>query len=219
MEHPSPAADQAHWNAAYDTRGETGVSWFQSSPTTSLELLEAEGITNEDAVIDVGGGASTLVDALVDGGYRDVTVLDVADVALALAAQRLGERASGVQWRCLDIRDWTPERTYDIWHDRAVFHFLTSDADRRHYVEALRQGLAPTGIALFGTFALDGPTHCSGLEVVRYDAASLAVTLGPSFAVTDLGREEHRTPQGATQHFQWCVVRHALTPGQRDEPT
>ncbi|WP_332811626.1 class I SAM-dependent methyltransferase [Sphingomonas sp.] len=199
---------QAHWQGVYTTKGSDAVSWFQPSPEPSLRMMDALGIKAPASLIDVGGGASTLVDELVARGFK-VTVLDIADAALAISRERLGEAAKGVEWRVVDITIWRPDRVYDVWHDRAVFHFLTEAGDRERYIAALKAGLAPGGAAIFATFAEDGPERCSGLPVVRYSADTLATELGPDFALAHHTRETHLTPWGSEQSFTWAGFRRA----------
>lgn len=198
---------QAHWDRVYTTKGETEVSWFQERPALSLDLFQAAGATPRSAVVDIGGGASRLVDALVALGYEDVTVLDIAGAALDAARVRLGQKAASVRWLVADVTRWQPDRQYDLWHDRATFHFLVDEADRRAYVDTLRRALASGGHAVIGTFAPDGPERCSGLPIVRYDPASLAATLGPDFALVESRREAHQTPAGAIQSFNFGLFR------------
>ena len=196
-----------HWQHVYTTRLETEVSWFQATPSLSLELIQSVGAVDQIAILDVGGGASRLVDVLLDHGCTDVTVLDVSEAALSATWARLGSHAAGVQWIAADATLWDPPRQYDLWHDRAAFHFLTDANDRAAYVERLTTALASGGHAIIATFALDGPERCSGLPVVRYDAAMLATTLGNGFTLVDTRREDHRTPMGTSQRFQYCVFR------------
>lgn len=193
----------AHWQNVYATKGETEVSWFQESPTISLELIAATGAGRETAIIDIGGGASRLVDALVAKGYCSVTVLDLSDAALQAAKQRIGQAAQTVTWIAADVTEWTPNTHYDVWHDRAAFHFLTGQRDRDAYKERLMKALRPGGQAIIGTFSLQGPEQCSGLPVVRYDARSLGDFLGPAFRLMDARDHEHRTPWGSSQCFQF----------------
>lgn len=199
------AARKIHWQGVYTTKREDGVSWFQETPTPSLELLALIHATIDSAIIDIGGGASRLVDALVGRGYRDMTVLDLSAAALAMAQARLAAQAQQVNWIVADVTDWKPERQYDIWHDRAAFHFLTEAADRQAYADRLRQALRPGGYAIIGTFAKDGPEMCSGLPVIRHDAESLAAILGAEFALVDSRRHEHITPWGTVQNFQFST--------------
>ena len=198
---------QAHWQNVYTSKSENEVSWFQESPAPSLALI-AELDTSPDAdIIDIGGGASRLVDHLLDLGFHDVTVLDLSAAALDAAKARLGERAGRAHWFVADATTWEPPRTYDLWHDRAAFHFLTEARDRDAYIARLRQGLKIGGHAIMATFALDGPEKCSGLPVMRYDAARLGQTLGPEFMLLQSGRSDHATPWGSQQHFQFSVFR------------
>ena len=198
---------QAHWQRVYKEKDENQVSWFQERPTISLELIEAAGLDRSSAIIEIGGGASRLVDVLGETGYRDLTVLDVSESAVSIAKMRLGERAGMVNWIVADVTQWKPARSYDLWHDRAAFHFLTEASDRAAYIDRLTKAVQPGGHAIIGTFALDGPERCSGLPVVRYDAAQLSATLTPSFALVDMRRHDHKTPWGAIQHFQFSVFR------------
>ena len=198
-----------HWRKVYTDKQPDEVSWYQATPAPSLDALGRLGAGPEQSLIDIGGGASTLVDALLDRGWRDVTVLDIAAPALAAAQARLGQRAASVHWEVADITTWQPQRRHDIWHDRAVFHFLTEPDQRAAYLRALEAGLATDGLAIIATFALDGPEKCSGLPVERYDAAKLAATLGPGFRLVEDWREEHLTPWGSPQAFTWCAFRRA----------
>ncbi len=195
----------AHWENVYRTKGEREVSWFQEIPSTSSELIRSVGATRHSAIIDIGGGASRLVDALVAEGYQAVTVLDLSESALAAAKARLGQSAARVTWIAADVVKWPPLQRYDVWHDRAAFHFLTDAADRSAYVECLREALRPGGYAVIATFALDGPERCSGLPVIRYDAASLGEVLGDDFNLVETRRHDHHTPMGGTQRFQFSV--------------
>ena len=197
----------AHWENVYRTKGERDVSWFQETPAVSLALIAAASATRESAIIDIGGGASRLVDALLDEGYADVTILDVSEAALAAAKARLGNAAARAGWIVSDVTAWKPPRRYDLWHDRAAFHFLTDAADRRAYVDCLTQALRPGGHAIIATFALDGPERCSGLPVVRYDATSLGHALGSDFDLIETRRHDHATPMGSTQRFQFSLFR------------
>lgn len=197
-----------HWDHAYRRRGSRGVSWYQPAPAVSLELVGLLGVARSDPVVDVGGGASTLVDALVAGGFEDVTVLDVSAVALDEARQRTGD-PPGVHWVCADVAAWRPARRYRLWHDRAVFHFMVDDADRALYLLALRAGVARGGAVVMATFAPDGPRACSGLPVARYSAGELAAVIGEDFVVEVTRTEEHTTPDGTVQPFTWVAGRFA----------
>ncbi len=193
----------SHWENVYQTRAERDVSWFQQNPAISLDLIRATGITNTASIIDIGGGASRLVDALLDAGFEAVSVLDLSEKALATSKARLGARAAKATWIAADVTAWRPSQTYDVWHDRAAFHFLTDPKDRAAYAERLLQAVASGGHVIIGTFALDGPERCSGLPVVRYDAASLGAVLGPSFGLVESRNDAHKTPAGAIQRFQF----------------
>jgi SAM-dependent methyltransferase len=203
---------QAHWQNVYTKKGENEVSWFQENPAPSLELIAQVGATADSAIIDIGGGASRLVDHLIDRGFQEVTVLDLSEAALEAAKARLGGSAAKVQWIIADATVWEPQKSYDIWHDRAAFHFLTEDRDRFAYVARLERALKVGGHAIFATFALDGPEQCSGLPVVRYDPAGLGQTLGRAFRLVHTRRHAHATPWGSDQSFQFSVFRHRSSP-------
>lgn len=196
-----------HWNRVYSEKNPSSVSWFQPEPEPSLRALDRFGAKVTSSLIDVGGGASNLVDALLERGWQDLTVLDIAPSALDRARARLGDTADDVVWEVADVTIWHPGRRYDVWHDRAVFHFLVQPEQRAAYREALAEGLAEDGLVIMATFALDGPDRCSGLPVERYDAEKLAQELGPSLALLETWREEHVTPWAATQAFTWCAFR------------
>jgi trans-aconitate methyltransferase len=201
------ASRSAHWQNVYTTKGEGEVSWFQENPAPSLELIEMVRPSPHAAIVDIGGGASRLVDRLLDAGFDNLTVLDLSEAALEVSKARLGNRASHVRWVAADVTAWEPPQTYDLWHDRAAFHFLTEDAARVAYVDRVKKALKRTGHAIIGTFAPDGPERCSGLPVMRHDAASLAAALGAEFELIDARRHEHVTPWGSTQHFQFSTFR------------
>ena len=203
---------QSHWEKVYATKRENEVSWFQETPALSLELIRLVGAIQNSAIIDIGGGASRLADCLVSQSYQDVTVLDLSATALASARARIGDNANQVTWIAADVTSWEPSRTYDVWHDRAAFHFLTDPNDQAAYIARLRRALRPGGHAIIGTFALDGPERCSGLLVSRHDAGSLAVTLGAGFELIDTRRHEHATPRGAIQKFQFSTFRRLSLP-------
>ncbi|MVT55606.1 methyltransferase domain-containing protein [Bradyrhizobium yuanmingense] len=196
-----------HWDHVYATKGEAEVSWHQDSPATSLAMIRAAGSDRDTAIIDVGGGASRLVDALLQDGYRDIAVLDLSANALEAAKKRIGQAASTVDWIVADATTWRPARTYDVWHDRAAFHFLTDPRDRAAYVQRLRSAVKPGGHVIIATFAPDGPEKCSGLPVQRHDSASLAAELGPEFELIETRSETHHTPWDSTQAFQFSRFR------------
>ncbi|MGH9096226.1 MAG: class I SAM-dependent methyltransferase [Acidimicrobiales bacterium] len=194
---PNSTARARHWDAAYESRGVTGVSWFQTEHTVSLELFALLEISPGAAIIDIGGGSSLLLDRLLGLGYTDLSVLDVSETALGGARKRVGQGAP-VSWLRQDLLSWHPERRYDLWHDRAVFHFLTEDTDREAYLDRLHSSLAPNGGLVMATFAEDGPEYCSGLPVSRYSADALSNVLGPRFEVVEVRRELHTTPAEST---------------------
>lgn len=198
---------QAHWQNVYTKKGENEVSWFQENPAPSLELIAQVGATSTSAIIDIGGGASRLVDNLVELDFENITVLDLSEAALEAAKDRLGGRAARIQWIVADATVWEPREAYDIWHDRAAFHFLTEERDRAAYIARLEGALKVGGHAIIATFALDGPERCSGLAVVRYDPVSLGQTLGRTFQLVDTRRHAHATPWGSNQSFQFSVFR------------
>ena len=199
------AASEGRWERVYETRSTDEVSWFQAEPSVSRRLVEA-AVGTQGSVVDVGAGASRLVDLLLDDGFSDLTVLDLSARALAVVRQRLGPRSTEVTWVRGDVLDWHPGRSFDVWHDRAVFHFLTDPQDRSRYVELVQRVVHPGGTVIVATFAPDGPTHCSGLPVSRSDAASLATVFGEAFVLGHAEREEHLTPSGAVQPFTWAVL-------------
>jgi ubiquinone/menaquinone biosynthesis C-methylase UbiE len=190
----------AHWDRAYE-RPADAVSWYQPSAQTSLELISAAEISTEQPIVDVGGGASTLVDGLIEHGYRDITVLDVAQKSLDVARERLGAGAQAVSWVVADITTWQPGRAYGCWHDRAVFHFLTEAADRDAYRRCLARAVEPGGSIIIGTFAEDGPERCSGLPVRRYSAQQLEDEFRQVARLAESRHEQHRTPSGGSQSF------------------
>ena len=194
----------AHWDTVYASRGPTEVSWFQREPHLTLHLLELLGIDPDATVIDIGGGASTLVDRLAGRGFRDLTVLDISAAALDLARARIGADAP-VDWLPADVLTWAPDRAYDLWHDRAVFHFMVDPTERDAYLSTLGRAV-PDGSVILATFAPDGPDSCSGLPVARYSPAELADLLG-GFEIVEAGRDVHITPAGATQPFTFVAAR------------
>lgn len=196
-----------HWHNVYATKGEAEVSWFQDHPAISREMIQAAKPDRNAAIIDIGGGASRLVDALLQDGYRHIAVLDLSANALDASKKRIGAAAARVDWIVADATTWRPVTTYDIWHDRAAFHFLTDAGDQLAYVERLRSAVAAGGQVIIATFALDGPEKCSGLPVQRHDSASLSAVLGPEFELVDTRSEVHHTPWKSTQAFQFSRFR------------
>ncbi len=203
-----------HWDSVYGTRPTDEVSWFQREATTSLRLI-ASVCPPTAAVVDIGAGASRLVDTLLDVGWSDVTVLDVSATALSLVHDRITQgvgdpprdRAGSVSFVVADVLTWQPERAYDAWHDRAVFHFLARPDQRELYVARAANALPAGAAIVLGTFAADGPTQCSGLPTARYDADGLAAVFEPGFRLEHAEREEHVTPSGVVQPFTWAVLR------------
>jgi 2-polyprenyl-3-methyl-5-hydroxy-6-metoxy-1,4-benzoquinol methylase len=198
---------QAHWENVYQTKGEREVSWFQESPAISLDLIRATGVKMDASIIDIGGGASRLADALLDAGFQAITILDLSEKALLTSKARLGEQSAKVKWVAADVTVWQPSEIYDVWHDRAAFHFLTDPRDRAAYAERVLRAVRPGGHVIIGTFAPDGPERCSGLPVVRYDAASLGNILGPSFELVESRNHAHQTSTGTIQRFQFSRFR------------
>ena len=201
---------KSHWEKIYETKDATKVSWFQEHPELSFQFIEQTGMDKTGQIIDVGGGASTLVDDLLANGYEHVTVLDISGAALQVAQQRLGPLASKVTWMEANIIEADlPESFYDVWHDRAVFHFLTRAEDRALYVKAVRRSVKTGGHVIVATFGLEGPLRCSGLNIVRYSPDSLHDEFGSDFELIDTTTELHHTPSGNEQKFIYCYCRKA----------
>lgn len=199
---------KSHWENVYSAKETTAVSWYQQHAECSLALVRNTGMGKPAAIIDVGGGASTLVDDLLADGYSDVTVLDLSAAALATAKQRLGARAAQVQWLEADVTDaGLSSQRYDVWHDRAVFHFLTEPQQRQAYVETVFRAVKPGGHVIVATFAEDGPAQCSGLPVMRYAASELHAQFGEAFTLVKHVKESHHTPTGNVQQFVYCYCR------------
>ena len=206
-----PESVKDHWDRVYSLQGRQAVSWFQPHAERSVRMIGETGVTTAAPIIDVGGGSSTLVDDLIEGGYTAVTILDISAAALASAMARLGARSGLVRWLEADITTAVlPEAAYELWHDRAVFHFLTAPGQRAAYVERMFRALKPGGYAIVATFAQDGPTRCSGLPVVRYSPETLQAALGPSFELLGYENEDHRAPSGVLQRFVYCRFRKAM---------
>lgn len=206
MDHVSPTQD--HWQQVYQTKAPDSVSWYQPTAARSLTLLREGGLGPQSAVIDVGGGASRLVDALLEEPVGSITVMDLSEAALDLARQRLGERTREVTWLVGDITKVSlPAQAYDLWHDRAVFHFMTTPESRQAYLQRLQHALMPGGHVVMSTFAEDGPERCSGLPVQRYSRQELMHALGPRFVLLAHERELHTTPSGAQQAFNHALLR------------
>lgn len=199
-------SDQTHWEQVYSTKARDAVSWYQPRPETSLRLIQALELPASAALIDVGAGASGLPDELLALGFTDITLLDLSAAGLELTRQRLGPVAEQLHWLVGDIIQIAlPAARFDLWHDRAVLHFLTEPEQQAAYVNQLRQALRPGGHVLLATFAPDGPERCSNLPVRRYDAPALAALLGNGFCLMQQQRERHVTPWGSEQLFQWVL--------------
>lgn len=199
---------KSHWEHIYQTKDATQVSWYQDHSRQSLRFIAQTGIAKTGQIIDVGGGASVLVDDLLRDGYQHITVLDISAAALETARHRLGAQADKVTWLETDIlKAKLPQRIYDLWHDRAVFHFLTEPEDRRRYVNVVKEAVKPGGHVIVATFASDGPERCSGLQVSRYDPLSLHHEFGSDFDLLDSTSEVHYTPFGTEQKFIYCYCR------------
>ncbi len=204
----SSTSRKTHWEQVYQDKPVDQVSWFQREPRRSLELIEASGMSKDAPIIDVGAGASVLVDQLLLNGYTDLSVLDISKNALDISKRRLGNRAIDVAWLVDDVTEFQPGRSYALWHDRAVFHFLTDPSQQSAYRSALMRALASGGQAIIGTFAVDGPLRCSGLEIAQYDAVSMQVVMGADFTLLQESRESHVTPAGSIQNFAWFRLRY-----------
>jgi SAM-dependent methyltransferase len=196
-----------HWEGVYAERSPLEVSWYQAHPDLSLSLIEACRPSGETAVIDVGAGASVLIDRLLEAGYVRPAVVDISARALRHAQERLGGRAAEVDWFEADVCDFRPPRQFDIWHDRAAFHFLNTPEEQSRYAGVVSAALRPGGHAIIATFAPDGPEKCSGLTVARHDEASIQAALGPKFELVEVRREAHETPGGAVQHFNYFLLK------------
>lgn len=195
-----------HWDEKYGSAGPDSLSWYQAVPTPSLEIIDALALAPDTPILDVGGGASTLVDELLDRGFSDVSVLDVSDAAIHSVRQRLDGR-DGFHWTVDDLLTWEPDRTYGLWHDRAVLHFFVDPGDRTRYRDVLRKTVGPGGAVIIATFAPDGPTSCSGLPVKRWSFDEISEFLGEDFIIVESRRQEHVTPADRVQPFTWLASR------------
>jgi 2-polyprenyl-3-methyl-5-hydroxy-6-metoxy-1,4-benzoquinol methylase len=203
----TPAHDfDSHWEAVYQSKDPRDVSWYQASPAMSLSLITQHSSHHQD-IVDVGAGASLLIDSLLAAGYRQPCALDVAEPALLVSRQRLGGRADDVDWQVADVLNWRPQRRFDVWHDRAVFHFLTDPSERACYLDTLLEATHQRAVVIVGTFGPEGPQYCSGLPVARYSALELAGQFCGAFTLIDQHEESHLTPAGAVQAFTWVVLR------------
>lgn len=196
-----------HWENVYREKSPLEVSWYQKEPVLSLSLIANADLAPDAAIIDVGGGSSVLVDRLCDAAYTNISILDISGNALEHVKTRLKNKAGRVHWHEQDITCFKPSRRFALWHDRAVFHFLTDPRDRERYVDVLRQALEPSGHIIIMTFAIDGPSKCSGLDIVQYDWEKLSSELGPGFKLIETGHEVHDTPAGGQQKFAYFHFR------------
>jgi SAM-dependent methyltransferase len=204
---------QEHWDEVFTTKADEAVSWFQATPETSLRLIRACQLPKDAAILDVGAGASRLPDALLAEGYSNLVVLDISAAALERTRTRLGDKGRPVRFIVGDVSAWQPDCTVDVWHDRAVLHFLTEAQDRLAYAEALRQAVRPGGFVLISGFAPSGPERCSGLPVLRADAGAIATLLGPGFDLLEAFEEDHQTPSGGQQRFVFTRFQRQDAPG------
>lgn len=196
---------ESHWENVYQTKAADNVSWYQERPERSLSMIAEAALAKDAPIIDIGAGASRLVDYLLAENYSQISLLDISQTALEVSKKRLGEKAAHLQWLVGDITSIElPKATYALWHDRAVFHFLTEEGQRRRYHEQLLASLAPQGHLIMATFALDGPNQCSGLNVMQYDAENLEAFLGDSFRLISYQSEKHITPWESEQRFIYC---------------
>ncbi len=206
MKTDETTGDGRHWDTTYNDRGPSGVSWYQKEPTISLSMIDRLEIDTNAGVIDIGGGTSFLIDRLGERGFQDLSILDISSKALEISKNRLAH-STRVSWINENVLTWTPTRKFDLWHDRAVFHFLVDKASRDRYLSTLRAALNIGAGLIVATFAKDGPTQCSGLNVERYSADELAATLGDGFEVVHSQREEHYTPNSVLQPFTWLAAK------------
>lgn len=201
-------SDKKHWDAIYASKQTKQVSWFQEHAALSMQFIHDAGVAADAHILDVGAGASVLVDDLLNAGYHTLSVLDISVAALHAAKERLGLKAAGVKWIEADVTQLElPEASIDVWHDRAVFHFLTDSLDRQRYVQTVLRVVKPGGHVLVATFAEDGPLKCSGLDIVRYSPDTLHQEFGSAFKFVKSAKELHRTPSGADQSFVYCYFR------------
>ena len=207
---------KSHWKKVWTNNQETEVSWFQEKPAMSLELIRQYAGVHQETILDVGGGSSRLVDALLEEKFRRVGVMDIAEPALKAAQTRLGDRAKLVEWIEADVLYYTPNHEWDVWHDRAVFHFLTESSDRALYVQTVAKTLSPSGLMVISTFGPEGPTRCSGLDVMRHSADSLLDAFGAGFEVVESRYEIHHTPDNKEQQFVYSVFRRGGVEGHGD---
>ena len=196
---------KTHWQNIYKEKNPLEVSWYQKKPNLSLDLIRKTGVSSNDAIIDVGGGSSILVDYLLKEGFKNLSVLDISENSLASARERLGDDANSIEWIETDITEFKPLQKFSVWHDRAVFHFLTGKSDRKKYVEVLKEGLHSGGYLVIAAFSIGGPKKCSGLDIVQYDAIKLFAELGNNFELVEEKKEIHVTPTNKKQNFTYFL--------------
>ncbi|MFA6057563.1 MAG: class I SAM-dependent methyltransferase [Taibaiella sp.] len=196
-----------HWENIFTNKQDNQKSWFEDYPAISMQLITEQNLDKDAAIIDIGGGDSHLVDALIAAGYTNITVLDISEKALDNARVRLGKPGDNVKWIVADICTFIPEEKYDLWHDRAVFHFLTGESEREQYIQTAQNALTPGSKLIIGTFSLDGPEKCSNLPVQRYNVPALQLQFKPRFLMEKGNRFTHITPFQTTQSFTFCVFR------------
>jgi SAM-dependent methyltransferase len=200
--------NKAHWEQVYGSKAPDAVSWYAPHLETALKLIQQAADNKSASIIDIGGGESTLVDDLITEGYQDISILDISQKAIDVAKERIGNPPNKVDWYCADITQATlPQNYFDVWHDRAVFHFLTEESQRVKYVEQVIRSVKHGGHVIMSTFGPEGPEKCSGLDVVRYDSEQLHGQFGKSFKLIDISTEVHKTPTGTTQQFLHCFCR------------
>lgn len=202
---------KAHWEQIYHTKNINEFSWYQAVPRTSLDYIQQLGLPPDAKIIDIGGGDSFLVDHLLDLGYHNITVLDISETAIERAEKRLGERATKVTWISADVIGFQSDELYDLWHDRAAFHFLTEESEINSYVETARSHIRPGGSLIMGTFSESGPTKCSGVDIKQYSAWSLTQRFQPGFEKLECQQVNHTTPTGRNQNFTFCGFRRIET--------
>jgi 2-polyprenyl-3-methyl-5-hydroxy-6-metoxy-1,4-benzoquinol methylase len=195
---------KSHWEKIYETRSPQEVSWFQQYPKTSMDFVDLFSLKKDSAIIDIGGGDSHFVDALLEAGFNDVTVLDISEKAIEKAKLRLGNKAALVNWIVSDIVDFVSDKKYDFWHDRAAFHFLVQEAQADKYVEIANKGIRENGVLILGTFSENGPKKCSGLEIKQYSEVSMSAKFEKYFNRVKCITEDHRTPFDTIQNFLFC---------------
>lgn len=195
---------KTHWNAVYESKDPTEVSWYEPLPETSLDLISSCNVEKDAAIIDIGGGDSYLAEYLIAKGFSDITVLDISEKAIERAKKRLGEKAAQIQWVVADAADYVTERKFDLWHDRAAFHFLIEEPQIKRYTETVKRAVKPGGYLIIGTFSEKGPSKCSGLDIRQYSIGQLQDLFSDSFLALSSKNIDHITPSGGTQNFTFC---------------